>query len=102
MDILDTLQEIKIGVAYKLNGKKIEYFPSSMAELSSVEVREPIELMALKTKLELPSVASSRGKTIFFLKGNRLYMLMSETQFFKSGNIPKNLFCLKNTMKLSN
>lgn len=38
MDILDTLQEIKIGVAYKLNGKKIEYFPSSMAELSSVEV----------------------------------------------------------------
>ncbi|KAF9405999.1 hypothetical protein HW555_013476 [Spodoptera exigua] len=38
MDILDTLKEIKIGVAYKLNGKKIEYFPSSMAELSSVEV----------------------------------------------------------------
>ncbi|CAH1637863.1 unnamed protein product [Spodoptera littoralis] len=38
MDILDTLQEIKIGVAYKLNGKKIEYFPSSMTELSSVEV----------------------------------------------------------------
>ncbi|CAH0690309.1 unnamed protein product [Spodoptera exigua] len=38
MDILDTLKEIKIGVAYKLNGKKIEYFPSSMAELSNVEV----------------------------------------------------------------
>ncbi|PZC77826.1 hypothetical protein B5X24_HaOG202937 [Helicoverpa armigera] len=38
MDILDTLPEIKVGIAYKLNGKKIEYFPSSMAELSSVEV----------------------------------------------------------------
>ena len=38
MDILDTLDEIKVGVAYKLNGKKIEYFPSSMTELSSVEV----------------------------------------------------------------
>ncbi|CAH0594372.1 unnamed protein product [Chrysodeixis includens] len=38
LDILDTLKEIKIGVAYKLNGKKIEYFPSSMSELSNVEV----------------------------------------------------------------
>lgn len=40
MDILDTLKEIKIGVAYKLNGKKIEYFPSSMTELSNVEVKK--------------------------------------------------------------
>ncbi|XP_028166047.1 adenylosuccinate synthetase [Ostrinia nubilalis] len=38
LDILDTLKEIKIGVAYKLNGKKIDYFPSSMTELSNVEV----------------------------------------------------------------
>ncbi|KAM3960540.1 adenylosuccinate synthetase [Aphomia sociella] len=38
LDILDTLKEIKIGVAYKLNGKKIEYFPSSMTELNNVEV----------------------------------------------------------------
>jgi adenylosuccinate synthase len=38
MDILDTLKEIKIGVAYKLNGKKINYFPSSMTELGNVEV----------------------------------------------------------------
>ncbi|CAG9789447.1 unnamed protein product [Diatraea saccharalis] len=38
MDILDTLNEIKIGVGYKLNGKKISYFPSSMTELSNVEV----------------------------------------------------------------
>ncbi|XP_037294011.1 adenylosuccinate synthetase [Manduca sexta] len=38
LDILDTLKEIKVGVAYKLNGKKIDYFPSSMTELSNVEV----------------------------------------------------------------
>lgn len=38
LDILDTLEEIKVGVAYKLNGKKIDYFPSSMTELSNVEV----------------------------------------------------------------
>ncbi|CAH0728568.1 unnamed protein product, partial [Brenthis ino] len=38
LDILDTLKEIKIGVAYKVNGKKIDYFPSSMPELSNVEV----------------------------------------------------------------
>ncbi|CAG4988165.1 unnamed protein product [Parnassius apollo] len=38
LDILDTLKEIKVGVAYKLNGKVIDYFPSSMAELSNVEV----------------------------------------------------------------
>ncbi|XP_075982547.1 adenylosuccinate synthetase [Anticarsia gemmatalis] len=38
LDILDTMKEIKVGVGYKLNGKKIEYFPSSMAELGRVEV----------------------------------------------------------------
>ncbi|XP_034834235.1 adenylosuccinate synthetase [Maniola hyperantus] len=38
LDILDTLKEIKVGVAYKSNGKKINYFPSSMPELSNVEV----------------------------------------------------------------
>lgn len=38
LDILDTLPEIKLGVAYKLNGKVIDYFPSSSAELASVEV----------------------------------------------------------------
>ena len=27
-----------MGVAYKVNGKKIDYFPSSMPELSNVEV----------------------------------------------------------------
>ncbi|KAJ2953444.1 hypothetical protein O0L34_g1038 [Tuta absoluta] len=51
MDILDTLKEIKIGVAYKLKGKVIDYFPSSMAELSNVEV-EYITLPGWATSIE--------------------------------------------------
>lgn len=38
LDILDTLKDIKLGVGYKIDGKKIEYFPSSVSELSKVEV----------------------------------------------------------------
>ncbi|XP_071053364.1 adenylosuccinate synthetase isoform X2 [Onthophagus taurus] len=37
LDILDTLKEIKVAVAYTLNGKKIESFPSSLSQLSKVE-----------------------------------------------------------------
>lgn len=38
LDILDTLAEINLGVGYKLRGKRIEYFPSSAADLAEVEV----------------------------------------------------------------
>ncbi|XP_050664147.1 adenylosuccinate synthetase [Leptidea sinapis] len=38
LDILDNLKEIKVGVAYTLNGKRINYFPSSISELSNVQV----------------------------------------------------------------
>ncbi|XP_047096821.1 adenylosuccinate synthetase isoform X2 [Schistocerca piceifrons] len=38
LDILDTLPEIKIAVAYKKKGKELNYFPSSISELASVEV----------------------------------------------------------------
>ncbi|KAJ8924320.1 hypothetical protein NQ315_007113 [Exocentrus adspersus] len=38
LDILDTLPELKLAVAYKLNGKKISYFPSTAADLAAVEV----------------------------------------------------------------
>lgn len=27
LDILDVLSEIKVGISYKLNGKRIPYFP---------------------------------------------------------------------------
>ncbi len=32
LDILDVLDEIKVGVAYKLNGKRIPHFPGSLTE----------------------------------------------------------------------
>jgi len=33
LDVLDTLPELKVCVAYKLDGKMIDYFPSSAAAL---------------------------------------------------------------------
>ncbi|KAF5275192.1 hypothetical protein FQR65_LT04224 [Abscondita terminalis] len=38
LDILDTLPEIKIGIGYSLRGEKIDYFPSSVSDLSLVKV----------------------------------------------------------------
>ncbi|XP_061699039.1 adenylosuccinate synthetase isozyme 1 isoform X2 [Syngnathoides biaculeatus] len=38
LDILDVLEEIKVGIAYKLNGKKIPHFPANMDVLHKVEV----------------------------------------------------------------
>ncbi|XP_026682508.1 adenylosuccinate synthetase, partial [Diaphorina citri] len=38
LDILDTFEEIKIGVAYKRHGKTLHYFPSNSSELAKVEV----------------------------------------------------------------
>lgn len=51
LDILDTLEEIEICVAYKLKGNKIEYFPSSSDELGSVEV-EYIKMPGWKSSIE--------------------------------------------------
>jgi len=38
LDILDGLQEIKVGVSYKHNGKVLDSFPASMNVLENVEV----------------------------------------------------------------
>lgn len=38
LDILDGLKEIKVAVAYKHNGKKLDSFPASMNVLENVEV----------------------------------------------------------------
>ncbi|KAK9693584.1 Adenylosuccinate synthetase [Popillia japonica] len=38
LDILDTLKEIKLAVGYTLNGKMLESFPSSAAQLANVQV----------------------------------------------------------------
>ena len=37
LDILDTLPTIKVCTGYRLNGKEIDYFPSSTSELAKVE-----------------------------------------------------------------
>ncbi len=37
LDVLDTFKEVKICIGYKLNGKKIDYFPSSESMQSSLE-----------------------------------------------------------------
>lgn len=38
LDVLDTLEEIKIGIDYKIDGKKIEHMPSTLEEYSKVTV----------------------------------------------------------------
>ena len=38
LDVLDHLDEIKIGVEYRLNGKKIDYIPATLDEFEKVEV----------------------------------------------------------------
>lgn len=39
LDILDTLSEIKVGVAYKrANGEKLDHFPGTTCELGTIEV----------------------------------------------------------------
>lgn len=38
LDILDTIPKILVGVGYRLNGKEIDYFPSSTSDLAKVEV----------------------------------------------------------------
>ncbi|XP_058801944.1 adenylosuccinate synthetase [Phymastichus coffea] len=37
LDILDTLPKIKVCIGYRLNGKEIDYFPSSSSDLAKVE-----------------------------------------------------------------
>lgn len=38
IDIFDTFQEVKIGVAYKLDGKKLDSMPAEQSQLECVEV----------------------------------------------------------------
>ena len=38
LDILDTFKEIKVAVAYKMNGKELDSLPGSLQDLARVEV----------------------------------------------------------------
>lgn len=46
LDILDVLDEIKVGVAYKLNGKRIPHFPGNLIEelICEKKTRKPSAL----------------------------------------------------------
>lgn len=37
LDILDTFPKIKVCTGYRLDGKEIDYFPSSVIDLAKVE-----------------------------------------------------------------
>lgn len=37
LDVLDGIEEIKVCVAYKLNGKEIDYFPAGLTDQAAVE-----------------------------------------------------------------
>lgn len=50
LDVLSNLDEIKIGAFYKLNGKRIDYMPSTLVEYSQVEV-EYIKMKGWKTDI---------------------------------------------------
>lgn len=51
LDILDTLPVIKICIGYKINGERIKVYPSSAAELASVEA-EYVEMPGWETCTE--------------------------------------------------
>jgi len=51
LDILDVLDEIKVGVAYKVNGEQLVHFPGSITDLGNVEV-EYVTLPGWKTSTE--------------------------------------------------
>lgn len=51
LDILDTFDEIQVGVGYKLNGVHVEHFPGSISDLALVEV-EYETLSGWKTSTE--------------------------------------------------
>lgn len=70
LDILDSLDEIKIAVSYKLDGNKIEHFPSSAMEVARLQV-EYITLKGWQTCIadirkydDLPSNAQKYIETI--------------------------------------
>ncbi|TMW50957.1 hypothetical protein DOY81_003958 [Sarcophaga bullata] len=52
LDVLDTLEELKVAVAYKRpNGEKLDHFPGTIAELESIEVEYAV-LPGWKTSTE--------------------------------------------------
>jgi len=63
LDVLSGIQELKVGVAYKLNGKTLDSIPSDLEELAKVEVEYVTlpgwseDLAACRTFESLPAAA---------------------------------------------
>ena len=81
LDVMDTLPEIKICVAYELDGKQIDYMPSSSAELARVKpVYEEMDGWLCETsnitKIEdLPPKAKAYVDRLMELSGAKLGIL---------------------------
>ena len=81
LDVMDTLPKIKICVAYELDGKQIDYMPSSSAELARVKpVYEEMDGWMCETsnitKIEdLPPKAKAYVDRLMELSGARLGIL---------------------------
>ncbi|EGG08436.1 uncharacterized protein MELLADRAFT_47725 [Melampsora larici-populina 98AG31] len=75
LDVLDDLEELKIGVAYELNGQEMDYFPADLDVLEKVKVRyvtlpgwkQPIK--NCKTFEELPAECRAYVETVEQLTG---------------------------------
>lgn len=70
LDILDTFDQVKIGIAYKKDGKVIDYYPACQREFDDIEV-EYLTLPGWKSSTtsarlfsELPANAQSFVRTI--------------------------------------
>ena len=81
LDVMDTLPKIKICVAYELDGKQIDYMPSSSAELARVKpVYEEMDGWLCETSNimkieELPPKAKAYVDRLMELSGAKLGIL---------------------------
>ncbi|MGH1402924.1 MAG: adenylosuccinate synthase [Alphaproteobacteria bacterium] len=86
LDVLDGLEELKICVGYRLNGKEIDYYPSSQFEQAEVEpIYETMEgwsesTYGARTWGELPAAAVKYVRHIEELIGAPVSMLSTSPE----------------------
>jgi len=86
LDVLDGLEEIKICVGYKLDGKEIDYLPASQAEQAAVEpIYETMEgwsesTYGARTWGDLPAAAVKYARHIEELIGAPVSMLSTSPE----------------------
>ncbi|CCF58613.1 hypothetical protein KAFR_0F00160 [Kazachstania africana CBS 2517] len=70
LDVLDTFKEIKVGVAYSINGKKLDLFPEDLLTVANVDVEYVTlpgwdeDITSIKDCDDLPANARSYLKYI--------------------------------------